>query len=315
MNIDLTIAIKTFERYESLGYLLSSISKMKFDFPVVIADDSENRYRDEVLAEYGNLIDKYITLPFDVGQSVGRNVLMENVQTQYVLLCEDDFIFDERTDLYRMLELLESGEIDLLGGMVYNRHKLIQNSDNALVQNLLRLKVRTARDIVLWLIYQNPTLRTRLPVFQKEATWDFFGRFEIREGVCYISRYSESDYSPPYTLCDYVPLFFMADVRVLKERSVIWDDEMPYGGPHMDFFFRAKRRSVRVAITKEAGVIHQRIHNPYYRRGRDDRHIMKRKNGLSRFERVETSQLMNWQSYSDLPPGSSEKNAAWPLRR
>lgn len=315
MDIDLTITIKTFERYESLSYLLSSLSKMKFDFPVIIADDSKNSYRNEILAEYGNLIDKYITLPFDVGSSVGRNVLMENVQTQYVLLCEDDFVFDERTDLYRMLELLESGEIDLLGGMVYNRHLLIQNSDNALVQNLLRLKVRTARDIVLWLIYQNPTLRTRLPVFQKEATWNFFGRFEIRDGVCYISRYRESDYSPPYTLCDYVPLFFMADMRVLREKGVIWDDEIRYGGPHTDFFFRAKRKSLRVGITKEAGVIHQRIHNLYYRRGRDDWHIMMRKNGLSRFERVETSQLMNWQAATDMPPGSSDKNAPRPVLR
>lgn len=45
---DITIIIKTFERYESLGYLLSSIVKMNLPCPVLVADDSEVKRKDDV---------------------------------------------------------------------------------------------------------------------------------------------------------------------------------------------------------------------------------------------------------------------------
>jgi hypothetical protein len=79
----------------------------------------------------------------------------------------------------------------------------------------------------------------------------------------------------------------MAKTQALKEKSVYWDEEIKFVGEHLDFFFRAKRQSLVVAVTKEAGVIHQRIHNLYYRRGRDDRHIMMRKNNLREIRRVD----------------------------
>ena len=285
---NITIIIKTFERYESLDYLLSSIAKMNLPCPVLIADDSQADYRDKVLKKFGRLVDEYILLPFDSGASKGRNVLVDNVQTKYFLLCDDDFIFDKRTNLEFMLQCMENSDIELLGGVCYNRTLLIENKNNELLKNLVKLEFRTLWNIILWQIYQFEALRDLLPIFQKESVRDFHGNFEFENDICYFIRLAASDYTPPYTRCDFVPNFFLAKTQALKDKNVYWDEEIEFYGEHRDFFFRAKRHSLNVAFTKEVGIIHQRIHNAFYRRGRDDRDIMMRKNNIREIRIVDS---------------------------
>lgn len=284
---DITVLIKTFERYESLDYLLSSIAKGELPCHVLIADDSKIPYRGRIQEKYGDLVDEYIVLPFDSGASRGRNVLVNHVPTKYFLLCEDDFIFDDRTNLGLLLEYLENSDIELLAGMCYNRGLLIVGQNGDLIRNLLRFKVRTLRQMLLWRLYQNETLRTSLPVFHKEVMWDWYGHFQFEDGICYMSRLSDSDYRAPFTRCDYVPNFFMAKTQALFDKNVCWDDDIKFMGEHLDFFFRAKRQSLNVAITKDVGVVHQRIHNACNRTGRDDRSIMMQKNNLREIRRVD----------------------------
>ncbi len=282
---NVTIIIKTFERYASLDALLSSISSLNLPCPVIVADDSKNKYEAEIQRQHGDIVAKYISLPFNSGVAAGRNALLENVETDYFVLCEDDFIFDGRTNLAFMRQQMQS-DIDILGGMCFNRELLIENKDHALLKHLAKLKVRTARRILLWSLYQNPFLRRALPVFSKETVWDFYGNFRIVDDVCYLSKLANADYAPPYTKCDFVPNFFMAKTHSLRENNAYWDNDIKYYGEHLDFFFRVKRRGLNVAITKEAGVIHQRIHNPYYDPGRGDRPMMMKKNNLRLIRQV-----------------------------
>ena len=276
---NVTIAVKTFERFASLDALLTSISRLNLACPIIIADDSENKYGGEIQRRHGGIITKYIPLPYNSGLSKGRNVLLEHVETDYFLLCEDDFILDGRTNLAFMAQQMQS-DLDILGGICFNRELLIENKENALIKHLARLKVRTARRILLWSLYQSPFLRRALPVFRKENVWDFYGNFRIVGDVCYIRKLSDADYAPPYTKCDFVPNFFMARTQTLRDNNVYWDNDIKYYGEHLDFFFRVKRRGLKVAITKEAGVIHQRIHNPFYNPGHSNRRIMMQKNNL-----------------------------------
>lgn len=276
---NVTIAIKTFERLASLDALLTSISRLNLACPIIIADDSEIKYAAEIQRRHGDIITKYISLPYNSGLSKGRNALVGNVETDYFLLCEDDFIFDGRTNLTFMAKQMQS-DLDILGGICFNRELLIENKENALIKHLARLKVRTARRILLWSLYQRPSLRRTLPIFRKENVWDFYGNFRIVGDVCYIRKLPDADYAPPFTKCDFVPNFFMAKTQSLRDNNVYWDNDIKYYGEHLDFFFRVKRRGLKVAITKEAGVIHQRIHNPFYNPGHGDRHIMMQKNNL-----------------------------------
>src|SRR5688572_17702562 len=89
--------------------------------PALIADDSREPYRDRMLRDFGAIVTDYVNLPFDAGSSAGRNVLLRLVQTPYFLLCEDDFVFDVRTDVRRLRKLLEDTKLDLAGGVCHDR--------------------------------------------------------------------------------------------------------------------------------------------------------------------------------------------------
>jgi len=59
-------------------------------------------------------------MPFDSGLSAGRNLLLSKVRTPYFVLCDDDFVFDDRTNISHVLQFVRSGEFDIIAGCVYN---------------------------------------------------------------------------------------------------------------------------------------------------------------------------------------------------
>lgn len=281
MSRDITIIIKTFDRLECLSSLLSSIRDMDLKYPIIIADDSKTSYNEIIQNKFSGLAIKYIDLPYDTGASFGRNILVRSVDTKYLVLCDDDFIFDKRTDLALMQQLIAESDVELLGATVYNRTLLIADENYELIKNLVKLKPRTSWHILLWRIYHNPVYRNLFNfVFTKEHEWDFYGNFTIDNGTCFLYPLSDNDYRAPYTKCDFVPQFFLAKTSSLKNKGVYWDEDIKYYGEHLDFFIRAKSKSLIVAYTKEVGVIHQRIHNKSIRCAVDSRPIMMRKNGL-----------------------------------
>lgn len=122
---DVTILIKTFERPDCLAALLRSYRRMGWQCPVVIADDSRMPYKARMEAALGDVITHYICLPFDVEASAGRNALLDYIETPYFVLCDDDFILDQRSDLVFMRHILATTDVELLGGVVFNREPRI----------------------------------------------------------------------------------------------------------------------------------------------------------------------------------------------
>ncbi|NWS48010.1 B4GN1 acetylgalactosaminyltransferase, partial [Probosciger aterrimus] len=107
-----TIATKTFLRYEKLRGLLSSIRRFYPGVTVVVADDSP---RPEPLS--GPHLEHYV-MPFGKGWFAGRNLAVSQVTTKYVLWVDDDFIFTPRTRLEKLVDVLERTSLDLVGGAV-----------------------------------------------------------------------------------------------------------------------------------------------------------------------------------------------------
>ncbi|KAG8452548.1 hypothetical protein GDO86_004365 [Hymenochirus boettgeri] len=107
-----TIATKTFLRYDKLQNLIDSIRKFYPTVTIIIADDSENPQKVE-----GPFIEHYI-MPFGKGWFAGRNLAISQVTTKYVLWVDDDFIFSPRTKIERMVDVLERTTLDLVGGAV-----------------------------------------------------------------------------------------------------------------------------------------------------------------------------------------------------
>ncbi|KAG9269748.1 beta-1,4 N-acetylgalactosaminyltransferase 1-like [Astyanax mexicanus] len=107
-----SIATKTFLRYDKLQDLIVSIRQFYPTVTIIIADDSE--HPQPVTGPY---IEHY-TMPFGKGWFAGRNLAISQVTTKYVLWVDDDFIFTSNTKLEKMVEVLESTTLDLVGGAV-----------------------------------------------------------------------------------------------------------------------------------------------------------------------------------------------------
>ena len=106
-----TAIVKTFERPREVKRLVSSIQRTYPALKLIIADDS--REPQEIPGA------QLISLPFNSGVSAGRRIALEAVQTPYLLLLDDDFVFYRQTRLASALSLMAANpKIDIMGGMV-----------------------------------------------------------------------------------------------------------------------------------------------------------------------------------------------------
>ncbi|KAF4803952.1 beta-1,4-N-acetyl-galactosaminyltransferase 1 [Turdus rufiventris] len=121
-----TVATKTFLRYDKLRGLIASIRRFYPSVTIVVADDSQ---RPEPLS--GPHLEHYL-MPFGKGWFAGRNLAVSQVTTKYVLWVDDDFIFTPRTRLEKLVDVLERTSLDLwgqrLGGMPGSQDKRPQGS-------------------------------------------------------------------------------------------------------------------------------------------------------------------------------------------
>nr|XP_055044689.1 beta-1,4 N-acetylgalactosaminyltransferase 1a isoform X1 [Misgurnus anguillicaudatus] len=107
-----TIATKTFLRYDKLQDLIDSIRQFYPTITIVIADDTK-----DPKPVKGPYIEHYL-MPFGKGWFAGRNLAVSQVATKYVLWVDDDFIFTSNTKLEKMVDILETTTLDLVGGAV-----------------------------------------------------------------------------------------------------------------------------------------------------------------------------------------------------
>lgn len=115
MNVqrEATVVVKTFQRPEALLRLIGSIRRFYPEIAVHVVDDSERP-----LEPVPDGITRYRRLPFNsLGVSAGRNLGLREVETEYVLFCDDDMVFGRRTDLAKMLRTLVSTRFDLVSCM------------------------------------------------------------------------------------------------------------------------------------------------------------------------------------------------------
>ena len=230
---DVSILIKTLERPQQLINQLYSIRKYKFHGPIIIADDSKEPYREQILQLFPDLDITYINLPFDTGTAEGRNIMLQQTKTPLFVLCDDDFIFEPRTRLPLMRKMLVDNKLDLLGGV------FIQ-------YNLKSRKERLKFDLSRWFLKFN-ILIPSTSIFEYSANFDLEGK------VC---RMKKMKYQDPFTLCDMTHNFFIA--RTDKVAAFGGWNLLLKGGEHQNFFIRAKLNGLKVATTRLCGVVHDR---------------------------------------------------------
>uniref|UniRef100_A0A8D0U8J4 Glycosyltransferase 2-like domain-containing protein n=1 Tax=Sus scrofa TaxID=9823 RepID=A0A8D0U8J4_PIG len=103
-----TIATKTFLRPHKLMTMLRSVREYYPDLTVIVADDSK-----EPLKITDSHVE-YYTMPFGKGWFAGRNLAISQVTTKYVLWVDDDFIFNSKTRIEALVDVLEKTELDVV---------------------------------------------------------------------------------------------------------------------------------------------------------------------------------------------------------
>jgi glycosyltransferase involved in cell wall biosynthesis len=234
MGLDLTIIIKTFERKKSLFKLLLSIERYFPNVSVVIADDSLNGLEQE-LKRFVKLNITYLKLPFDTGLSFGRNEALKAVKTQYFLLCDDDFEFDERARVKEVLEDIQKHQYDIIGGDFYN-YTTIGNF----------------RTLVRFLLKEPKKFYTILS--KKFSVSRYIGFFNIKsddECNLELSNLPQTNY---LTICHMVNNFFVANTKSIQLIGG-WDANLKLG-EHEDFFYRAYKANLKVYYCNLFGTKH-----------------------------------------------------------
>ena len=250
---DLTIIIKTLDRYDCLKKLIKSIVKKYKDIPILIGDDSLISCKEKVKKDFPLHNIEVYELPHDCGLSYGRNFLLTKVKTKYFCLCDDDFVFDKKTDLVRALEIIKEKKVDILGGYIRN-YKIIKSFKDHII--------RLAQKI---LHYELPT--------------NYIGSMKEENGILYVD-YRIKDF-PKYEEVDIVMNFFIAKTDIIKKNP--WDNDLKLQ-EHTAFFYIVNKNHLKIAFTNELSVRHCPVQNKKYRnfRTRNFSHVFMQKNNIKK---------------------------------
>ena len=108
-----TAVIKTFQRPRQVRRLVRSIRRVQPDLPILVVDDNETPSP----VKGADLL----AMPYNSGISAGRNAALEQIDTPFFLLLDDDFVFTRRTAVAPAVEfLLAHPDVDIVGGRVVN---------------------------------------------------------------------------------------------------------------------------------------------------------------------------------------------------
>jgi glycosyltransferase involved in cell wall biosynthesis len=156
----ITAIVKTFNRSSELTQLVKSIQRVQPDIAVIIADDSDSpSYFPGITT---------LDLPYNSGISIGRNMALDAVETPYILLLDDDFVFYRKTQIAQALHVMQqTPEIDIMGGKVIDLPQYRANYYHTTAFPWSVNAVRKCKDNTL----------AGLPVYDKVANF-FIGRTE-----------------------------------------------------------------------------------------------------------------------------------------
>lgn len=115
------VLVTSFLRFSYLKRFVNSVRAKYPNLPILVADYSIKEGQplpaiaQEIAATPGV---EWHQLPFDSCLAVSRNYLVQNSTGEFVLLCEDDFTFEDFTRIERMLHLLKHTNAMMVGGLV-----------------------------------------------------------------------------------------------------------------------------------------------------------------------------------------------------
>ncbi|WP_250163496.1 hypothetical protein [Psychrobacter sp. WY6] len=185
---------------------------------------------------------------YDSGLSYNRNFMIDKIETEFFVLCDDDFIFDASVKLSLSIELMQKSDIDILGGVYKNFNFDINNSLKSYSESSF--------------------------AFDIEINYELFEKNEV--DLSKVSYYK----GLRFLKCDCVNNFaIMRTASFLREPKLRWDEDMKISGEHIDFFTNNKiKEYANVYFSPDLSILHIRRSSPRYQEMRD------RRDGIKLFE-------------------------------
>ena len=113
---EVTIGITAFGRPHCVERLVSSIRRYYPTVKILIADNG-----DQPAQVPGDPQLTYLCLPYDCGLSASRNAIIDHLQTPYLWLLDDDFVFSGESDATPFLDVLDADPaIGVAGGVIHD---------------------------------------------------------------------------------------------------------------------------------------------------------------------------------------------------
>jgi glycosyltransferase involved in cell wall biosynthesis len=241
---NITAVIKSFLREPYLFECYRSLKEMYPTIRVIVADDSlrpGEEYSEMRKTWIENITkngDRHVALPFDSGVCVGRNRLIDMVETPFVLIGDDDFQyrpidniagFGHKGPMVDKMKLFleERTDFDLIGGRVYEN---LWRKFNGVKEDRW-----TVRDYQGYFIREPGMHLREIPVSLDQ-------KYPLQSGL-------------RYCRADLVFNFFVARASCL--RAVRWNENIKVAYEHSDFFLRFKDAGGRVAFSPDPIVIHK----------------------------------------------------------
>jgi peptidoglycan/xylan/chitin deacetylase (PgdA/CDA1 family)/SAM-dependent methyltransferase/GT2 family glycosyltransferase len=207
--------------------------------PIIVGDQEKpNPY---LHAFYEAAGAKVVYVAADAGIGVARHAAIAEAQTEYILFCDDDFVFSNETKLDPPLQILEHDrEIDIVGGAVKD---LIGRIDTP---------------------------------FATVRRWEQFFSLDRKRRVVFTTMIDS--FTPKKKEINGNP-YFLADVvlnwklvrKSAFDRGAGWDPRFKCNGEHSDFYFNIKENTdIGVAYCPNFSVYHHSPEDFSYKLKRED---------------------------------------------
>jgi glycosyltransferase involved in cell wall biosynthesis len=223
-----TLIFATIGRPDCVKRLVTSVRSFYPKLKIVVADQNGfNKTIDKFYKE-NSVHAVYLS---DVGVGAARNAAVSKINTDYILVADDDFIFAKFTDLSLPYIILENDKnIDIIGGLIIDIPSKTGNSNHCYIRRWERVFSNNPENSLLIGVQLDDLLPT-----QKQVN-----------GISYY-------------MCDAV-LNWAVMRKAAFTKGARWDDRFRCNGEHEDFYLNIKHNTkLKVAYCPAFQCAH---HNP-----------------------------------------------------
>lgn len=234
----LSFIATTLDRFDAIQALAVSIRSRWADAVDIIFGIQADELPDG-FAEFADALSvRLVPMGYDLGLSAARNLLVEAIDTEYFVLCDDDFVIDGEVNLGNAIRLLDD-EPEVAGVGGYCRDVIYDQRMN----------------------YQSQIDRH----FTFQAFYDRNSGTLVRVPFYHLPFFTCFDRDRAAMPVDILPNMAIFRTIEFGKDGMSWDERMKITGEHLDFYMQNMRGEKRQFLFDPSfSMLHNRVQNPAY---------------------------------------------------